>query len=412
MTRDLNDAEKRARRQARKKHEREMEAKAKSTVVQVAPIAPRARMRRRHWGIVSSFIVFVVLPLAVAFWYLQERAVDQFASTVGFTVQKEQGGGPTDFLSGVAAQVTGSGGVSDTDILYEFIQSQQMVAAIDAQFDLVAIYSANYERDPVFSLPPDATLEDLVKYWSRVTRISYDESSRLIELRVLSYDPATAQAIANEIVTQSQMLINDLNVQAREDTIRYAESDLAAAEARLSTARADLIVFRTRTQIVDPETDLAGRLGVVNTLQQQLAEALIDYDLLAQSTSEEDPRLIQAKRRIDVIRARLSEERANVTQGQEEISGEDYPTLLAEYEGLIVSREIAEQMYRAALTSLDVARAAAARQTRYLAAYIQPTLPQTAEFPRRLTLFGLAALFIMLTWVIAVLIYYSIRDSR
>jgi capsular polysaccharide transport system permease protein len=382
-------------------------------VVEVAPIAQRAHMRGRHWGLISSFLMFVIVPLVITFWYLQERAVDQYASTVAFTVQQQgQSSGSADLLNGFAAQVGGSGGVSDTDILYEFIQSQQMVASIDDQFDLISLYSATYDQDPIFSLPADATLEDLVQYWSRVVRISYDEAARLIELRVLAYDPETAQAIAQEIVTQSQLLINDLNIQAREDTIQFAEQDLDSAEARLSTARTELIFFRTSTQIVDPETDLAGRLGVVNTLQQQLAEALVEYDLLAPSTSLNDPRVVQAQRRIDVIRARLAEERANVTQGQEAISGEDYPTLLAQYEGLVVSREIAEQMYRAALTSLDVARADASRQSRYLSAYIQPTLAQTAEFPQRMTLFGLAALFIVLSWSIAVLIYYSVRDSR
>lgn len=410
-TKDLTPAERRARRQMRKERDRELAALAMAPRVEVAPIAKAARMRPRHWGIVSSFLVFVILPLAMTLWYLQERAVDMYASTVAFTVQQQQGSAPSDFLTGVAAQV-GGGGVSDTEILYEFIQSQQLVAEINADFDLLSMYSENYAQDPIFGLQEDATLEELVDYWSRVVRISYDESARLIELRVLAYEPEVAQAIAREIVAQSQVLINQLNAQAREDTIRYAQIDLEAAESRLSVARSDLIVFRTRTQIVDPETDLAGRLGVVNTLQQELAAALVDFDLLSQSTNPNDPRVIQAQQRIDVIRARLTEERANVTQGQELVSGDDYPTLLAEYEGLIVAREIAEQMYRAALTSLESARADAARQSRYLAAYIQPTLPESAEFPQRFTLFGLACVFIFLAWSIVVLVYYSVRDSR
>lgn len=381
-------------------------------VVEVAPLAPLAHMRRRHWGLISSFLMLVAVPLIMVFWYLQERAVDQYASTVAFTVQKGQGAGPSDLMTGFAAQIGGSSGASDTDILYEFIQSQQMVVSIDDRFDLMAIYSANYDQDPIFSLPEDATLEDLVRYWPRVVRISYDEAARLIELRVLAYDAETAQAIAQEIIAQSQMLINNLNEQAREDTIRFGEQDLAVAEERLSSARTELIFFRTSTQIVDPETDLAGRLIVANTLQQQLAEALVDYDLLAPSSSANDPRVITAQRRIDVIRARLAEERANVTQGQEAISGEDYPTLIAQFEALVVSSEIAEQMYRSALTSLDLARAEASRQSRYLSAYIQPTLARTPEFPQRMTLFGLAAMLILLSWTIAVLIYYSVRDSR
>lgn len=382
-------------------------------VVEVAPIATPARMRRRHWGLILSLILLVFVPLAVSAFYLWTRAVDQYASTVGFTVRQEQGPGSSDLITGFAAQLGGGGGSSDTDILYEFIQSQSLVAQVDAKFDLRRLYSGPYAQDPVFALHPEASLEDLVDYWQRIVRISYDETARLIELRVLAFEPKLAQDIGREILDRSQSLINDLNAQGRTDTLRYAEGDLAAGQERLKAARAELIRFRTRTQLVDPETDLAGRMGVVNTLQGQLAEALIEADLLAQSTNQNDPRVVQARRRIEVIRDRIADERANVARGDEtDVAGSDYPTLLAEYEALVADREFAEQSYLAALAALDAARADASRQSRYLATYVAPTFPETAEFPQRWTLFGLISLFLLLSWSILVLVYYSIRDSR
>jgi capsular polysaccharide transport system permease protein len=386
--------------------------KAAPNVIEVAPIALPAHMRPRHWGILLSFLFLVLIPLTLSGWYLSNRAVDQYGSIVGFTIRQEDGGGASDILGGLAAQVSGGSGQADTDILYEFIQSQTLVAQMESKFGLRRLYSAPYDSDPIFALKPDASLEELVEYWQRILRISYDESARLIELRVLAFDPALAQAIAQDIVTRSQTLINELNGQARADTIRYAQGDLAEAQERLRIARSALILFRTRTQLVDPETDLQGRMGVVNTLQQQLAEALIELDLLIQSTNQSDPRVVQARRRIEVIRNRISQERLNVASGGDSASGEDYPTLLAEYETLLVDREFAEKSYTAALAALDVARANAARQSRYLATYVAPTLPETSEYPRRWTLFGLAALFLVLSWSILVLIYYSVRDSR
>ena len=92
--------------------------------------------------------------------------------------------------------------------------------------------------------------------------------------------------------------------------------------------------------------------------------------------------------------------------------GDAYPKLLADYEGLLVDREFAEEGYRAALTALDIARTNAQRQSRYLAAYVRPTLPQTAEFPRRFVVLGMIGLFVLLVWSIMALIYYSVRDSR
>lgn len=387
--------------------------KAPPKVVEVAPIAKSARMRGRHWGLILSFLIFVLAPIAVSTWYLWERAVDQYASTTAFTVRQEQGGGATDLLTGFAAQIGGGGGSPDTAILYEYIRSQRIVSQINEDFDLVSHYSAYRDQDPIFSLAPDPTLEDLVAYWQKVVTVSYDEGSGLMELRVQAFDAETAQTIAQAVLSRSQDVINGLNDQLRSDTLRYAEADLLDAEERVRNARAELTLFRTRTQLIDPETDLAGRLGVVNTLQQQLAEAFIAYDLLLLTTNENDPRVQQAGQRIDVIRDRMAEERANVAGGDgTTATGEDYPSLLAEYEGLLVDREFAEESYRASLAALDIARANAIRQSRYLAAFIEPTLPQTAEYPQRTTLLGLIALFLMLTWTICSLVFYSVRDSR
>lgn len=378
--------------------------------IEVPPVARPARMRRRHWGVVFGFLLLVLVPLGLSAWYLWTRAIDQYASTVGFTVRQEQGGGATDLLTGFAAQIGGGSGSSDTDILYEYIQSESLVAQLDSRFNLRNLYSKHYDIDPVFALHPDASLADLVDYWSRIIRISYDEGSRLIELRVLAFEPKLAQQIGEEILNRSQSLINELNIQVRTDTLRYAEEDLSESQARLRTARTELTRFRSRTQLVDPETDLAGRMGVVNTLQGQLAEALIELGLLEQSTNENDPRVVQARRRIEVIRNRIADERLNVARG--EGGNADYPTLLAEYEALVADREFAERSYLAALAALDAAKADASRQSRYLATYVAPTLPETPEFPQRWTLFGLTSLFLLLSWSILALVYYSIRDSR
>ncbi|MEP3640178.1 MAG: sugar transporter [Paracoccaceae bacterium] len=369
-------------------------------------------MRTRHWGLFLSFLLFVILPFAAICYYLWGVSHDQYSSTSGFTVRQEENAGAHELLGGIAQLTGGGGGGSDGNILYEFILSQELVQGVDATLSIKDHYSARWEEDPLFAIWPDATIEELLWFWQRVVRISYDEGSGLIELRVLAYEPEMAQKIGQEIVRLSQAMINDLNEQARADALRYASADLEASVARLKDAREALTGFRTRTQIVDPEADLQGRMGVMNNLQQQLAEALIEFDLLAGTTRSGDPRLSQAESRIGVIRERIAQERLSfATDGGEDGSGtSDYPNLIAEYEGLVVDREFAEESYRAALAAFDVARAKASRQSRYLATFVQPTLSESSLFPRRWVMASLGGLFLLLSWGVMALVYYSIRD--
>lgn len=383
--------------------------------MEVRPIAPKAKMHRRHWGMLLSFVVLALLPIVLSAWYLWSRAEDQYASTIGFTVRQEGNSGAADVI-GIASQLTGGSAQTDMDVLYEFLQNQNIVERIDRDFDLATHYSQYRDSDPLFSLAPDSTLEEKVEFWQRIARLSYNQSSRLMEVEILAFDPETAHAIATKVLQYCQDLINELNATARADRIKYAQEDLDLAVERLSKSREDLIRFRIQNKIVDLEAELQSRLGVVSTLQSQLAEALVELDLLAISTTKTDPRYIQSQNQISVIRKRIEAEKEAVLSGSnlggDALSGEDYPTLLAEYESLLVNREYAEQTYRAGLAALDIARAEASRQSSYLAPYLNPTRPESSTFPRREMLFGLISLFVIMGWTILTLIYYSVRDSR
>ncbi|MCW8842081.1 MAG: sugar transporter [Rhodobacteraceae bacterium] len=370
-------------------------------------------MRKRHWGIAVSFVAFVLWPVLVTMFYLWVVAADQYSSHTGFTVRSEEKGGATDLLGGLASFTAGSAN-TDANVLYEFIQSQEIVEKIDARLDLRSLYSTHWPKDPVFSLWPDASIEDLHWYWERVVRISYDGANGLIDLEILAFRSEDAQRVAQEIVAESQAMINKLNETAREDALRYAQADLELAIQRIKDARGALTRFRTRTQIVDPQTDIETRLGVLQNLQQQLAEALVEADILEQTTTQNDPRLIQTRQKIAVIRSRIAHERQTFANAENEVGslGEDYPTLIAEYESLTVDLEFAEEAYRAALTAMDVAKSNALRQSRYLATYVNPTRSQSSEYPRRFVISGLTALLLVMLWGMGALVYYSLRDRR
>ncbi|WPY97052.1 sugar transporter (plasmid) [Limimaricola variabilis] len=386
-------------------------ARQQSGSVVVRPMARPARMRNRHWGLMISFLLLVCLPAAVASWYLYTRAADQYASTLGFTVRSEDITSASDILGGLGASF-GGGGSHDSDILYEFVRSQEIVRRVDDRLDLRALWSRHHETDPLLAFDPSGSIEDLTDYWQRMLNISYDTSSGLMELRALAFTPEEAQQITTAIYDESLGMINALSAVAREDATRYARADLDQALERLKQAREALTAFRLRNQIVDPTADIQGQMGLLNTLQAQLASALIEVDLLADGTSESDPRLAQARRRIDVIRARIEEERKKFGGAGEADGTANYVTTISEFERLSVDREFAERAYTAALSAYDGALAEADRQSRYLASYIRPTLAEIPEYPQRALMIAVVALFSFLVWAIGSLVYYSLRDRR
>jgi len=374
-----------------------------------APVAGRARPRFRHAMVLVWFVITVVAPTAGTAWYLWTRATDQYASTVAFSVRKEEAPSALELIGGIS-DLTG-GGTSDSDVLYEYLGSQTLVAELDAEIDLRDAWSAP-ENDPIFDYTTPGSIEDLVRHWHRMVTVNYDTGTGLIEVQVRSFDPVTSQRIAQAIYDHSTTMINRLNDTARADAIRYAKADLDSAEARLRQARLDLTAFRNRTQIVDPAADLQGQIGLLTNLQAQLAEALIEVDMLRQNSRETDPRITQTELKISVIKNRMSEERRKLGIGGGADTSDAFASLVGEYEGLIVEREFAEKSYQAARAAFDIAQGEARRQSRYLAAHIAPTLSEQAQYPQRATWLGVVVVFLFLFWAILSLVYYSLRDRR
>jgi capsular polysaccharide transport system permease protein len=390
----------------------EVEAKARPETVPprvVRAATPRRTVARpRHYAALASFLLLVLLPLAAAIGYLYVRADDRYHSDVAFSIRSEEVGAAAAGLLGAITQI-GGGGSAEPEILFEYIRSQEIVAKIDAEIDLRRIYNRAPD-DVVFTLGDDASIEDLLRHWNRMVDVSLESHSGVIRVRATAFATEDARAITGAILQESTALVNHLSEQARTDAIRFARVDLDEAEAHLRDLRRQLAAFRSEHKLVDPVADVEGQMGLLTALQEELAKALVERDMLLSYADASDQRVVQANRRITAVSERIEEERANL--GVPGARGGAMPEVVGTFEALRVDLEFASSAYTQALANLALARAEARRQSRYLAAHIEPTLAERALYPRRALLSGLTGLFLLLGWGVLMLVYYNVRDSR
>ena len=107
----------------------------------------------------------------------------------------------------------------------------------------------------------------------------------------------------------------------------------------LKAARSAITRFRSDHLIFDPTADSHSQTSLLSQLQSQLAETMVAHDMLMQQTSPEDPRVVQIRNKIAVIRNRIDQERQNfgATTGADD--PQDYAAVLTEYERLSVEKE-------------------------------------------------------------------------
>ncbi len=331
-------------------------------------------------------------------------------------IRSEEPGAAAAGILGAITGIGGGGTASEPDILFEYIRSQEIVAAVGREIDLRAIYNREPD-DVVFALGEDASIEDLVRHWNRMVDVTYDNHSGIIRVRATAFTPEDARTITRAILEKSTTLVNHLAEQARTDAIRFAKVDLDEAEAHLRDLRQKLASFRREHRMVDPQADVEGQMGLLTALQEELAKALVERDMLLTYAEPADQRVKQAERRIIAISDRIEDERANLgvpdaASGAASGPGGAMPEVVGDFEALKVDLEFASQAYTQALANLTLARAEARRQSRYLAAHVEPTLAESSLYPRRAMLSGLTGLFLLLGWGVLMLVYYNVRDNR
>lgn len=365
------------------------------------------------WLTVLSFTLFVLVPLGTAAWYFTKIAADRYAVEVKFAIRAPGGLASNDLLGMVTGAASAGSTQADSYMVVDFLESRQFLDALSTRVDLKAIYATD-KADFLTRMKPDATKEEQVKYLPRMLDAHYDSTSQIITVEAQAFTPEDAYAMTEAVLAATADLVNNVSERARQDTVRLAESELARAEANLRAQRAAIAQFRNTEQNIDPSSSVAAQEGVLAQLQGQLVQTLTQMSSLREFLAEDAPSVRVLRSQVDSIERQIAAERARLGSGSDAgadgTDGASLNLMVAEYEALAVDLEFRQAAYVSALTSLEAARIEADRQQRYIAAFVLPSLPEEALYPKA----GLSLLTIgvvaFLLWGVLSLFVQIVRE--
>lgn len=335
--------------------------------------------RRRNLFAPVLLATTVVLPVSLVAGYMYFFASDQYASQAAFSIRSEQGGVVSQGFLGAIASMGGTGSAQDTDLLFDYIRSQAIVEAVDEKLNLRNIFRQR-GADWLFSLRPEAPIEDVVRYWNRMVSVSNESRNGILQVEVKAFTPKDAQLILQKILSESSDLINQLSEEARADSLRPSGEMVDEARRDLQELRRQLTDFRRENQIVTPEIEAQTRSVLIGELQGRIADSLVERDSILAYTNERDQRVQNIDNRIESLRAQLEQERVDLLQSRDDNDVDVFGV----YESLLVDQEMLNIAYSQALASQASAHAEARRQARYVAVHVPPSLAQTPLYPERL----------------------------
>jgi len=367
------------------------------------------------WFTVATFVLLFLLPVGLAAYYYAFIAADRYAVEVKFAIRSPSGIGSNDLLGIVTGAAAAGSTQADSYMVVDFLESRQFLDAISDRVDLKAIY-ANDKADFLTRLPDDATKEEQVEYLPKMLSAYYDSTSQILTVEVQAFTPEDAYAMSEAVLEATSDLVNNVSERARQDTVRLAESELARAEEGLRQQRAAIALFRDTEQQIDPTTSVAAQEGVLAQLQGQLARTLTEMSSLREFLAEDAPSVRVLRSQIDSIERQIAAERSRLGTGSSGASGLDgaqgssLNLAVAQYEALAVDLEFRQRAYLSALSSLEAARIEADRQQRYVAAFVTPSIPEEALYPKAMISLSVIALVTFLIWGVFSMFIQIVRE--
>lgn len=362
----------------------------------------------RNWGATAArnrwFMFGVVLPVFLSAVYFFLIASDQYVSESRFVIKA-----PNQRSSQVSTfanliQTTGlSGGQEQADQVIDYIRSRSALENLQKQIDLKSVYSAS-DIDLLSRFPApwyEDAFEDLYIYYKSKAPIARDTETGLVVLRTLAFTPEDAQKINEQLLQQSEALVNILNERARRQAIAESEKRVVEAEQRVSKARRALAVYRNKARIIEPLKQAGGVIEIANRLITE--RAALDAQLSTlQRLTPDHPSIPALRQRIASLTTEIDRQTAVIVgTGANTISGK-----LPSYEALALEQEFASELLVITRTSLEQARTEAVKQQFYLERVVNPNKPDLPEYPHPfryvLTILGFALCLYFIIWMFVV----------
>ena len=359
-----------------------------------------------RFGLAASFVALVAVPVAGATAYWGLIAQDQYAAEMKFAV-RSRASTPMDALSGVLGGAMSQQG-QNTQVVAEYIRSRALVEALESSVGLRAMYAR--AGDVLARLAPDASIEELEKYWRSRCDVSIETASGIVSVSIRAFDPQDAATIARRTLQLSESLVNEMSTRSRTETLKQAETELRRSEGRLQEAVLAMRDARNEEGTLDAAAEAQAINGVISALQIELAR--VDQDLAALGGRRDAPQARVLLARRNSLKSQIDKYKDEIATSRRQQAGGSLADRLGKLSRRQTDVDVARQIYAASAVAYEKARADLETQHSYVTAFIEPKPPQMPTYPLRLWEWLKIVAPSLLGWGALAGLAATIRDNR
>jgi capsular polysaccharide transport system permease protein len=265
----------------------------------------------------------------------------------------------------------------ETSGVAAFLLSHDAADSLRNKLDLVTLFRKS-GFDFLNRIDSNPSKETLLRYYLRHVSVSTNTNTGIVTLQVRTFSPQDSKQVAEELLSESEALVNQFSARAEADALRVSRAEVDQAEARLTKIGQAMTEFRTAKQALDPSRSSALTLQEINTFDTQLGVENSQLAEMQAYLKPDSPMLRAQQSKVASLKSSLDARQAELVGG-----GGSMAPVVGDYERLQLQQDLAQKDYAAAVASLEAAKLDAQRQHLYLVRVVEPNLPDRSTFPNR-----------------------------
>lgn len=352
-------------------------------------------------------LFLVIIPWEIITFYTVAIAKPRYVSEAKVVV-KQTNDNSVGTGTGLVALLGGSStSVEDSHYLTNYILSHDMIARLDKDFNFRENYRIN-GVDFINELKREPTQEELLEYFKKRVKVELDITTNILSIKTEAFDPEYALKLNKALLEQSEFFVNNISQKMASEQTDFAERQLVTAQKELEDAKAEVLNYQNRNQILDPESSARALNSLIAGLEANLSALRTEERQLLSYLNPTAPQVVSLRSQIKAVEQQVAQERAKLTSP----SNNRLNSQALQFEQIKADAKFAEEKYKLALTALEKARLETARKMKNLIIISSPFKAEEALYPRKTYIIGTSLIFLLIFYGFVQLILAVIRDHK
>lgn len=354
-------------------------------------------------------LFMIIVPMVIAILYYALFASNRYVSSAQVVVRQAESSSQAN-IPGLALLMSSIDPVSREETLYlrEYITSPDMLQYLEQEEQWSAHFADRW-NDPLYWLSADASLEDKVKFYQRLVKATYDETTGLLQVEVQALDPDFAEQTLKLILAKSERFVNEISQKIATDQLDFAQKELIESTNRYEDAKESMLAFQRSSNLLNAEATALSRATIIAELEAEIVKENARLKTLSATLDNSTPQVRAQRSRVRALEQQLQAENQRLISAG---AGDKLNVVASQYRRHEIDVAIAEEFYKTSIAVVENAKLEASKKIRSLVSVVQPNMPEESIYPRRL--YNLLTIFIALCLLYGItrFVLASIEDHR